>query len=187
MENLGTSAYARILTVREFQVEYTNSSVGKFCSCDFDAIGSGWYQHENICIDGDNNVKYLNSSADVYTKQAQDLGLSHAQGPLLPAPLSWEDRNLDAKVQVLHGRIILLHCWRSPGHNPIHFVFGFGGFFRRYYRLHFLVIISHRVSPVLTSTLTISFTHFWMYFYRRLREAYNHYQTTFMLFQIFLE
>ena len=71
--DLGTSAYARILTVREFKVEYTNSSVGKFCSCDFDAIGSGWYQHENICIDGDNNVKYLNSSADVYTKQAQDL------------------------------------------------------------------------------------------------------------------
>lgn len=128
--DLRTSTHARILTVREFEVEYTHSSVGKYCNCSFDALGSGWFQHENICIDGDNNVKYLNSSADVYTKQAQDLGLSHAQGPLLPTPLSWEDRNLDAQVQVLNGRIILLHCWRSPGHNPVHFVFGFGGFFR---------------------------------------------------------
>ncbi len=128
--DLVASTYARILTVREFQVEYNHSSVGKYCNCSFDAAGSGWYQHENICINGDNNVKYLNRSEDVYTKQARDLGLSHASGPLLPAPLSWEVGDLDTRVQILHGNIILLHCWRSPGHNPIHFIFGFGGLFR---------------------------------------------------------
>jgi len=121
-----SSPFGSILTVKEFQDKYTYSSVHKY---DFDA---GWYQHTNICVDGDNNVKYVNRSADSYNNHARELGLSHAQGPLLPAVQSWEVLPPDIPIQMLHGSIILLHCWRSPGDNPIHFIYGYGALFRAF-------------------------------------------------------
>ena len=127
------SRLSSIVTISEFRAMYKDSSVREESDCTFPSTSSDpfscWYHHENICVDGSDNIKFLRDSNDSYMERATELKLTIASGPLRPIELKWESFTEDTKIQVLRGRVILLHCWRSTGHNPIHFTFGYGALF----------------------------------------------------------
>ena len=135
-QGLHDSQLSTISSAADFVALSLTSSVRAFCDC---PLSSSWFQHQNVCVDGRNYVRYINNSEDEYTKQADELGLSRASEPLRPAELRWDAPDdgpnsegvlpSDTQVQILGGHSIMLHCWRSPSHNPLHFLFGFGALY----------------------------------------------------------
>lgn len=146
---LHQSNLSTLFAVSEYSEKYTQSSVHKYRNCPLPAPSSEplscWFLHENVCVDGDNNVKYLPSSAAQFMENASSLRLNHASGPLLPAELSLDSFPADGKIRVLHGKTIMVHCWRSPGHNPVHFQFGYGALYTAFVAEEFTRPFDHVV------------------------------------------
>ena len=130
---LHQSNLSTLFAVSEYAEKYVHSNVHKYRDCPLPEPNneplSCWFLHENVCVDGENNVKYLPSSAAQFMENASSLLLNMASGPLLPAELSLDSLPVDGKIRVLHGKTIMVHCWRSPGHNPVHFIFGYGALY----------------------------------------------------------
>ena len=100
---LHQSNLSTLFAVSEYAEKYVHSNVHKYRDCPLPEPNneplSCWFLNENVCVDGENNVKYLPSSAAQFMENAGSLLLNMASGPLLPAELSLDSLTVDGKIE----------------------------------------------------------------------------------------
>ena len=95
-----------------------------------DLTGGGWYSFENVCVNGQDHIRYLREHR--FEEVAKSMGLNSVTEPFKVEPFDAEEFVVDSLTDtyVLRGTSLILGCWRSGRTHPYHFMFGFGKFYR---------------------------------------------------------
>jgi len=116
-----------IMNVKDWRSQGKPPSVTKHES--FTDVAGPWFQHSNVCVDGTDHIKFDGPGSDIYEQNASIFGVTNSSLPLRPKKNDWSEFSNDTQLIYLHGRTVMVHCWRSPGPHPLHFMFGYGALF----------------------------------------------------------
>mmetsp|Transcript_11798 Transcript_11798/g.50849 ORF Transcript_11798/g.50849 Transcript_11798/m.50849 type:complete len:534 (-) Transcript_11798:100-1701(-) len=91
------------------------------------SVGLSWFAYENVCMNGEDSIKYFETDDGGYLANVSRLGLSGVTQPYRSAPFN-KGRVGATDLYYLRGTTLILGCWRVKRGRlqPSHFLFGYG-------------------------------------------------------------